>query len=70
MIEIELKDIRKNYGFKDVIDGLSFDVKTGERIAIIGENGCGKSTILKIIKGIERQDSGDVSIRKGASIGY
>lgn len=68
MIEIELNNIKKNYGLKNVLDGVSFEVKTGERIALIGSNGAGKSTILKIIQGEENQDSGIVNIRKNATI--
>ncbi len=67
MIEIELNNIKKNYGLKNVLDGVSFEVKTGERIALIGSNGAGKSTILKIIKGEENQDLGTINIRKNAS---
>lgn len=70
MIEIELKNIKKKYGLKNVLDGVSFEIKTGERISLIGENGSGKSTIFKIISGIEKQDFGDVNIRKGATIGF
>ena len=56
MIEIELNNVKKNFGLKNVLDGVSFEVKTGERISLIGENGSGKSTILKIISGDEKQD--------------
>ena len=56
MIEIELNNVKKNYGLKNVLDGINFEVKTGERISLIGENGSGKTTILKIISGIEKQD--------------
>ena len=56
MIEIELNNVKKNYGLKNVLDGVNFEVKTGERISLIGENGSGKSTVLKIISGIEKQD--------------
>ena len=56
MIEIELNNVKKNYGLKNVLDGVCFEVKTGERISLIGENGSGKSTVLKIISGIEKQD--------------
>ena len=70
MIEIELNNIKKNYGLKNVLDGVSFEIKTGERIALIGDNGSGKSTILKIISGEEKADSGKVNIRKEAEIGY
>ena len=70
MLEIELNNIKKNYGLKNVLDGVSFEIKTGERIALIGDNGSGKSTILKIISGEEKADSGKVNIRKEAEIGY
>lgn len=70
MIKIELNNIKKNYGLKNVLDGVSFEIKTGERIALIGDNGSGKSTILKIISGEEKADSGKVNIRKEAEIGY
>lgn len=70
MIEISLNKINKNYGFNSVLNNLSFDIKTNERVALIGRNGCGKSTTLKIIMGIETCDSGSVSIRKESKIGY
>ena len=64
MIEIELNNVKKNYGLKNVLDGVSFEVKTGERISLIGENGSGKSTVLKIISGIEKQDSRECKYKK------
>lgn len=65
MIEIELNNVKKNYGLKNVLDGINFEVKTGERISLIGENGSGKSTILKIISGTEKQDSRKCKYKKG-----
>lgn len=70
MIEISLNKINKSYGFNNVLNNLSFDVKTNERVALIGSNGCGKTTTLKIIMGIESYDSGNISIRKESKIGY
>ena len=70
MIEIELNNVKKNYGLKNVLDGVTFAVNTHERISLIGENGSGKSTIFRIISGIENHEEGTVNIRKGASIGY
>lgn len=70
MIEISLNNVKKSFGFKNVLDGLNIEVKTGDRISIIGENGCGKTTILNIINSIEGIDSGTIAIRKGAKIGY
>ena len=70
MIEIELNNVKKNYGLKNILDGINFEVKTGERIALVGENGSGKSTVLKIISGEENQDIGKVNIRKESNIGF
>ncbi len=70
MIELELNNIKKNYGLKNVLDGVNFEVKTGERISLIGENGTGKSTILKIINREEKQDEGTINIRNNSTIGY
>lgn len=69
MIEIELNNIKKNYGLKSILDGFNLEVKTGERVALIGQNGSGKSTILKIISNQETIDSGTVNIKKGATLG-
>ena len=70
MIEISLNKIKKYFGNNKVLDDISFELKTGDIVSLIGDNGCGKSTILKIIKGIEKQDSGVCSIRKSSVIGY
>lgn len=70
MLEISLNKINKSYGFNDALKDLSFDIKTGEKIAIIGSNGSGKTTTLRIIMGKEIPDSGSVNIRKGSTIGY
>lgn len=69
MIEIELNNIKKNYGLKNILNGFNSEVKTGERVALIGQNGSGKSTILRIISNQETIDSGTINIRKGATIG-
>lgn len=69
MIEIELNNIKKNYGLKNILDGFNLEIKTGERVALIGQNGSGKTTILKIISKEENIDSGTINIRKGATLG-
>lgn len=70
MIEISIHKIVKNYGFDNVLNEISFDIKKGEIISLIGENGSGKSTLLKLIAKEENPTSGDIAIRKGATVGY
>lgn len=70
MIEISLNNVTKSFGTKKVLDELSIEIKTGEKISVIGENGCGKTTVLNIINGIENIDSGVLAIRNGSTIGY
>ena len=70
MIEINVNKIEKSYGFKNILNQLSFEIKTGEKVSLIGENGCGKTTVLNIIHKDEKEDSGVVSIRSGSTIGY
>ncbi len=69
MIEIELNKIKKNFGLKNILNGFNLELRTGERVALIGQNGSGKSTILKIIAKQESIDSGTINIRSGAKIG-
>ncbi len=69
MIEIELNKINKNYGLKNVLEDFCLEVNSKERVALIGPNGCGKSTVLKVIAKQEVVDGGIVNIRSGAKIG-
>lgn len=70
MIEIGMNNITKNYGFKNVLNGVSFEVMTGDRVALTGRNGSGKTTIFKLITKNENPTSGLLTIRKNASVGY
>lgn len=69
MIEIELNNIIKNYGLKNVLNGMNLTLKTGERAVLIGCNGAGKSTVFKIIMKQENISAGTINIRKNATIG-
>ena len=69
MIEVALNNAKKNFGFKNILDGFDLEADTGERIGLIGPNGCGKTTIFKIIAGKEKLDSGIVTVRRGATLG-
>ena len=70
---LEINDIRKKYGKKTVLDGISLSAEAGSCVGILGGNGCGKSTLLSIIAGLSRADSGSVTAVKDngkAVIGY
>lgn len=59
---LEIKDVRKHYGKKEVLKGVNLSVKEGEIISVLGPSGCGKSTLLNIIAGILPLDGGVVCI--------
>jgi len=70
MIEIAVRDLVKEYEIgQPVLDGLSFQVDTGERVGILGRNGAGKTTLFRILTGQERADSGDVILAPGKRLG-
>lgn len=68
MTEITLNDVSKNFGFKNVLDSFNLEVLTGEKIGLIGPNGCGKSTIFNLIVKNEIPEHGMVSIRNGSKV--
>lgn len=70
MIEIGVHKVCKNFGYKQVLNDVSFEVYTGDRIGIVGKNGSGKTTLFKLITKEEYPDSGEITILKNASIGY
>jgi ATP-binding cassette subfamily F protein uup len=59
---IELKKLYKNFGDQVILKGFDYTFKKGERIGVIGKNGVGKSTFIRILQGLERPDSGKVNI--------
>ena len=67
---IELENISKFYGNRKLISDYSYIFLKNDRIGIIGPNGCGKTTLLKIINGIVRPDSGTIEIGQTIRIGY
>jgi ATP-binding cassette subfamily F protein uup len=64
------QNISKRFGANPLFDNLSFAVHDGDRIGLIGPNGAGKSTLLAILGAEQETDSGEVSFRKRARIGY
>lgn len=70
MILLQLNDISKSFDGEDIFTNVDFEIKTGERIGIVGRNGTGKSTLMKLIAGVEDYDHGHISKIKNLTIGY
>lgn len=62
--------LSKSFGDKALFDGVNIHLRKGERVFILGENGCGKTTLLKIIQGIYGADSGSVYLGANVETGY
>ncbi|MFT5875364.1 MAG: ATP-binding cassette subfamily F protein 3 [Clostridium sp.] len=70
MIELALKEVEKYFGGNRIFSNITFEAQSNERVGLIGRNGCGKTTVFKIIAGIENLDKGSITIRKNSTIGY
>ena len=70
MIVLDVNKLGINFGYGQLFENVSFSLNEGESISIVGPNGCGKSTLLKIIVGLEKPDTGQVSIKKDAKVAY
>ena len=69
MIDISLNNIRKSFGGVEVLKGVTFDVNEGERVALLGANGTGKTTLLRILTGALEPDEGTVSLPARKRVG-
>lgn len=67
---LKIENISKSYNGKDILNNISFSLNQGEKAGIIGANGIGKTTLLKIIAGEEKPDSGEIIKNKNSLIGY
>ena len=68
MAYITLRDVQLAFGGPALLDGANFSLERGERVCLIGRNGEGKSTLLKLIEGSLLPDSGEVSIQNGLTV--
>ena len=63
-------EIRLSYGYQTLLDGVTLAISAGEKIGMVGRNGCGKTSLLKILSGMMAADSGDIALRRALRIGY
>lgn len=67
---ISAQDLRLAYGRQRLLDGVSMTVAPGEKVGLVGRNGCGKTSLFKILAGESESDSGEISRRRGLRVGY
>ena len=70
MILLSLQGVSKSFGTNEVLRDASLVLQEGQRMGLVGVNGCGKSTLMKIIAGIESSDGGTITMQKGLKLGY
>ena len=70
MIILSAQNIAKSFGVNAVLRDVSLTVQQGDRIGLVGVNGCGKSTLMRILAGLDAQDGGEISLVRGTRIGY
>ncbi len=70
MILLSLQGVAKSFGANEVLRDASLVLQDGQRMGLVGVNGCGKSTLMKIIAGVESSDGGTITMQKGLRLGY
>src|SRR5256886_10906234 len=70
MMFLAVHDVSKSYGAITVLNEISFIINAGDRVGIVGSNGVGKSTLLKILVGQEEADAGTFSFATSLEVGY
>ncbi|HAQ08526.1 MAG TPA: ABC transporter ATP-binding protein [Bacillus bacterium] len=70
MISCSVNHISKMYGGNLIFQDLSFEINEKDRVGLVGRNGCGKTTLMRLIAGMEEPDNGQIHFKKGLAIGY
>ena len=70
MMICSVNNIAKTFGGNIIFENISFEIKKGERIGLVGRNGSGKTTIFQLLTGIEHVDGGAIHMKKGTRIGH
>ena len=66
---IDVSGLRKKYGKQTVLEDISFSANCGEKIVIVGINGCGKTTLMQILAGVIKADAGYISFFGNDALG-
>src|ERR1700740_3337220 len=61
-VAAEVRDLRMRYGTTDVLNGIDFEIRTGEVVALLGPNGAGKTTTIEILEGFRARSAGRVTV--------
>ena len=67
---LSANEIRLAYSYQKLLEGVTLAVAAGEKVGLVGRNGCGKTSLLKILTGESQPDSGEISLRRGIRTGY
>ncbi len=67
---LSANEIRLSFGYQNLLDGVTLAVAAGEKVGMVGRNGCGKTSLLKILSGVQAPDSGEIARRRSLRIGY
>lgn len=69
-MKITIQNMSKAFGGRDIFSDFSLDIDSGVRLCVCGPNGCGKSTLIRMLAGAEAPDSGRVIMPRGCRVGY
>ncbi|MDI9528826.1 MAG: ATP-binding cassette domain-containing protein, partial [Candidatus Cloacimonadota bacterium] len=69
-VVITLNNISKQIGSKVIFSGLNFGIHAQDKIGVVGVNGCGKTTLLRLLTGLTAPSTGEIILRKGIKVGY
>ena len=69
MILLAVKDLWRGFDEDPILRGLNFEIRRGQRIGLVGPNGCGKTTLLRLLQGQDQPDRGDIELHASARIG-